>query len=176
MTKNTISAGLAGLALALAAAGCAAPVETTNANTNARNSNQGVVVNNNTTTAPVASDNRNHSVTRDEYEKDKDKYTREAKDAGSKIGQGADDLWLWTKTRAALASENDLRDSTINVDVDNAVVTLRGNVASNDQKARAETVAKGIDGVKSVKNTLAVSPSGASNTNSSPKATNTKKT
>jgi len=174
MNKNTIFAGLAGIGLTLAAAGCAAPVETTNANANARNANQGVVVNNNTSTVPVASDNRNHAVTREEYEKDKDKYTREAKDAGSTIGQGADDLWLWTKTRAALASADDLRDSTINVDVDNNVVTLKGTVGTADQKARAETVAKGIDGVKSVKNTLAVAPVGGANTNS--KATNTKKT
>ena len=65
----------------------------------------------------------------------------------------------------ALAAEDDLRDSTINVDVDNAVVTLSGTVANQTQKAKAERVAKGVDGVKSVKNNLTVSASGNTNSN-----------
>jgi hyperosmotically inducible protein len=173
MTKHTILAGLSGLALVLGAVGCNSPVETTNTNTT-RNSNTAIVVNDNANRVAVT-DNRNHAITREEYEKDKDKYSREAKEGGSKIGQGADDLWLWTKTRAALLGEDNLRDSTINVDVDNNIVTLKGTVASADQKARAEAVAKGIEGVKSVKNTLVVSASGATTPNSNTKATNAKK-
>ena len=65
------------------------------------------------------------------------------------------------KTRFDLAATDDLRDSTINVDVDNAVVTLTGTVASAAQKTRAETVAKGIDGVTSVKNQLKVQAANA---------------
>jgi len=67
-------------------------------------------------------------------------------------------MWLWVKTRASLLSTNDLRDSTINVDVVNDVVTLKGTVASAAQKTKAEEVAKAIDGVKSVKNELKVAP------------------
>jgi osmotically-inducible protein OsmY len=44
----------------------------------------------------------------------------------------------------------------INVDVENAVVTLRGNVPSKKQKEMALKVAKGIDGVTSVKDMLKV--------------------
>ena len=60
------------------------------------------------------------------------------------------------KTRFDLAAADDLRDSTINVDVDNGVVTLTGTVASAAQKTRAEAVAKAVEGVKSVKNQLKV--------------------
>ncbi|MDQ3800440.1 MAG: BON domain-containing protein, partial [Acidobacteriota bacterium] len=94
------------------------------------------------------------NVTREEYNGRRAEYE---KDRGeSTIGQGANDSWLWFKTRAALLGANDLRDSTINVDVSNDVVTLRGTVANAAQKTRAEQVAKGIDGVKSVKNELKV--------------------
>jgi osmotically-inducible protein OsmY len=75
------------------------------------------------------------------------------------------DGWLWVKTRFDLAAADDLRDSTINVDVDNAVVTLTGTVASAPQRAKAEQVVKAVEGVKGVKDQLKVSPSGNSNTN-----------
>src|SRR5918996_1782247 len=89
-------------------------------------------------------------ITREEYEKNKDRYAEEAKRLGRKIGAGANDGWLWTKTRAALANENDLRESTINVDVDNEVVTLSGSVSNDGQRAKAEKVARSIEGVKNV--------------------------
>ena len=173
MNKNKIAAFVAGTALAALAAGCAETTTTnSNANGNTVPSNTAVVTNNNgnTNTAGVTTTNTtttttthtaNANITRAEYDKDKDRYTREAKEAGSTIGQGANDGWLWTKTRAALLTTDDLRESTINVDVNNDVVTLKGSVASAAQKTKAETVAKGIEGVKSVKNELTVSASGA---------------
>jgi hyperosmotically inducible protein len=75
------------------------------------------------------------------------------------------DGWLWVKTRFELAAADDLRDSTINVDVDKGVVTLTGTVANAAQKSRAETVAKSLEGVTSVKNMLKVSASGNANAN-----------
>lgn len=98
--------------------------------------------------------------TREEYERDKERYKREAKESGRTVGTGLNDGWLWVKTRFDLAAADDLRDSTINVDVDNAVVTLTGTVASAAQKARAEQVAKSVADVKSVRNQLKVAPSG----------------
>ncbi len=89
--------------------------------------------------------------------KDKDRFAKEAKDSGRKIGSGAEDAWLWTKTKASLAGADDLRDSTINVDVENSAVMLSGTVANPGQKTKAEMIAKGINGVKSVKNELKVS-------------------
>lgn len=95
--------------------------------------------------------------TREEYERNRERYQREAKESGRRVGTGANDLWLWVKTRVDLAAADDLRDSTINVDVDNDVVTLTGTVATAAQKARAEQVAKAVEGVKSVRNQLKVS-------------------
>jgi len=115
------------------------------------NSNRAIVVN--ATSTPTPS---NSNVSREEYDKNRAQYE---KDKGSStIGQGIDDSWLWFKTRTALAAESDLRDSTINVDCVNSVITLKGTVADASQKSRAEAVAKGIDGVKSVKNDLQVKP------------------
>ena len=58
--------------------------------------------------------------------------------------------------RGALALVNDLRDSTINVDVEKKVVTLRGSVANADQKKKAEDATKKIDGVAKVVNKLEI--------------------
>src|ERR1051325_2987832 len=55
--------------------------------------------------------------TREEYERDKERYNREAKGQGRTIGTGVNDGWLWVKTRFDLAAADDLRDSTIHVDV-----------------------------------------------------------
>jgi osmotically-inducible protein OsmY len=111
------------------------------------------------TPTPVANTNSNRAPTRAEYEANKERYNREAKESGRKVGTGANDTWLWIKTRWDLAAADDLRDSTINVDVDNDVVTLSGTVASASQKTRAEAVAKSVEGVKSVRNQLKVQPS-----------------
>ena len=99
--------------------------------------------------------------TREEYERDRDRYEREAKESGRTIGSGANDGWLWVKTRFELATADDLRDSTINVDVDQAVVTLTGTVASAAQRTRAEQVVKGVEDVRSVRNQLKVAADGA---------------
>ena len=124
----------------------------TNANTNAAVTNENANTN----------ANANRALTREDYEKNKERYSKEAKESGRTIGTGLDDGWLWVKTRFDLAAADDLRDSTINVDVENALVTLTGSVASADQKARAEAVTKSVSGVKGVKNMLTV---GAGNTN-----------
>lgn len=124
-------------------------------NLGANNANTGaIVVNANANT----NTNRWHAnVTREEYERNKADYEKEK--GSSTIGQGANDMWLWVKTRASLMGTSDLRESTINVDVVNDVVTLKGTVATAAQKTKAEQVAKDIDGVKSVKNELKVAPS-----------------
>lgn len=151
------------LASSFALAGCGSTasnnaVTTTNANRMNVSNNTAVVVNSNTN-MPSTNTNRwanANGVTREQYEKDRAEYEKEK--GSSTIGQGANDSWLWFKTRAALLTTNDLRESTINVDVVNDVVTLKGTVENAAQKAKAEQVAKGIDGVKSVKNELKVAP------------------
>src|SRR5260370_42409545 len=119
-----------------------------NANTRANTK----MANANYNTNANANSNSKKAPTREEYERDKERYHREAKESGRTIGTGLNDGWLWVKTRFDLAAADDLRDSTINVDVDNGVVTLTGTVASPAQKNRAETEAKSVEGVKSVRN------------------------
>jgi hypothetical protein len=128
---------------------------TANANANANSANTNANANANAN----ANTNTERAGTREEYERNKERYQREAKEQGRTIGTGINDGWLWTKTRFELAAADDLRDSTINVDVDKAVVTLSGTVASAAQKTKAEQVAKSVEGVTSVKNTLKVQAS-----------------
>lgn len=123
-------------------------------NLGANNANVGaVVVNSNTTSNTNRWANAN-SVTRDEYDRNRAEYERDR--GASTIGSGANDSWIWFKTRAALLATDDLRDSTINVDVENAVITLRGTVASAAEKSKAEQVANGIEGKSRVVNQLTV--------------------
>lgn len=134
---------------------------TTNTNTNNTRSNvTNLGVNNANTGAIVVNANTNRwantNLSREEYDRSRSEYERDR--GNSTIGTGVNDSWLWFKTRAALLAADDLRDSTINVDVENEVVTLRGTVASAAQKARAEQVAKSIEGEKSVRNQLTVAP------------------
>jgi hypothetical protein len=152
MKKATLLTFVAIFTMALV--GCETTPET--------NSNKAVVVNNNANanvkTNANTNTNANKELTREDFDKEKAKYEKEAKDLGDKIGQGANDMWLWTKVRAALLTTDDLRESTINVDVANDVVTLRGTVGTKAQKDMAAKVAKDIEGVKEVKDTLKVDP------------------
>ena len=140
-----------------------------NANVNA-NANANANANVTATGTPVVNTNANRRApTREEAERDRERYAREAKESGRTVGTGANDLWLWVKTRFDLAAADDLRDSTINVDVDNDVVTLTGTVASAAQKSRAEAVAKAVEGVKGVRNQLRVGTGNANaNANARP--------
>ena len=143
-------------ALATLVAGCDSANRNANANANA---NAATANANATATPAVANANTNanrRAPTREEYDRDKARYDREARESGRRVGSGANDGWLWVKTRFDLATADDLRDSTIDVDVDNGVVTLTGTVPSNAQKARAEQLVTVVEGVKSVKNQLRV--------------------
>lgn len=177
--RSIFKMGLLFVALAafLAACGDAANTNTntrTNSVTNlgTNNANVGaVVVNSNANTNANRWANAN-SVTREEYDKNRAEYE---KDKGtSTIGSGANDSWLWFKTRAALLATNDLRESTIDVDVNNDVITLKGTVETAAQKAKAAEVANGIEGKKSVVNQLKVAPEDSmTNTSSNSNSSNT---
>ena len=155
--RSRITGFIAVAALATLLAGC-----DNTANTNTANRNANATATATATPTPVvANTNSNRAPTRQDYEANKERYNREAKESGRKVGTGANDTWLWIKTRFDLAAADDLRDSTINVDVENDVVTLSGTVASAAQKTRAEAVAKAVTGVKSVRNQLKVQAANA---------------
>jgi hypothetical protein len=163
MKIKLITIGVAALSTAALISGCGSTTTNSNngranvTNLGTNNANVGaVVVNANSNANMNANRWSNTNVTREEYDKNKADYEREK--GTSTIGTGANDSWLWFKTRAALLTTSDLRESTINVDVVNDVVTLKGTVGTAAEKTKAESVAKGIDGVKSVKNELKVAP------------------
>ena len=170
-----------GLGASLAIAGCASTTPQTNANANRAggadnntaavvNSNQAPITGNssgstgagatnaNANTTASGNGNFNYNMTREEANANRSSIEAEAKRTGGSFGQGANDAWIWTKTRAALASTNDLQDSTINVDVNDGVITLKGEVKTQQQVAAADKAAKAIEGKKSVVNQLKVNP------------------
>jgi hyperosmotically inducible protein len=79
---------------------------------------------------------------------------------GAAVDARADrpDSWVTLKTKLALMTTDDVDTWDLNVDTKNGEVTLHGKVATDAAKARAEQVAKGIEGAKSVKNLLQVVP------------------
>jgi hyperosmotically inducible protein len=76
------------------------------------------------------------------------------------VARAADppDSWITMKTQVALMTTEGVSTTHLNVDTVKGVVTLHGTVPTDTAKAKAEEVAKGIDGVKSVKNLLQVVP------------------
>lgn len=160
--KTILMTGMATVLLAALLTACGdtgnTNVRSNNGVTNlgANNANVGaIVVNSNTSTNTNRWANSN-SVTREQYDRERAEYERDR--GASTIGTGANDSWLWFKTRAALMTTDDLRESTINVDVDNAVITLKGSVGTAAQKTKAEQVANGIEGKGKVVNQLTVAP------------------
>jgi len=163
MRSKNILTILGGAALCLAAAACGGDTNTnTNANAN-RAANANATATPTATPTPAGSAyNRNYN-TREDFRRDEAGYKAEAKNAGATIGSGLEDGWIHLKVRAALAAIDDLRDSTINVDVDNNVVTLRGSVANAASKKAAVDAARKVEGVKSVTDRLEIKADGSSN-------------
>lgn len=83
---------------------------------------------------------------------------RDTRDTARGAGRAVSDGWLTSKIYADFIDEDALEDSDIDVDVERAVVTLTGTVRTQAASTRAAAVAQKIEGVKSVKNNLKVSP------------------
>jgi hyperosmotically inducible protein len=97
------------------------------------------------------------AIDRKDYNED---MAREARERASKssesIGSSLDDAWIHTKIRSKLLGEGEFPGGSLNVDVKNNVVTLRGTVATSADRSKAEQIAKATGGVKSVRNQLVV--------------------
>jgi hyperosmotically inducible periplasmic protein len=174
MNRKTILALLAGAALSFAAA-CDGN-DNANTNTNANRAANANAVATATPAPTVANTNTvNWNWNREDFNKNANDYRARAKNQGESIGESIEDGWIHFKVRAALAAVDDLRDSTINVDVDKNVVTLRGTVPGADHKKKAEDAAKKVEGVKSVTNKLEVKADANSNKTVAPNANSNKK-
>jgi hyperosmotically inducible protein len=66
------------------------------------------------------------------------------------------DSWLTAKTKIALFADARIKGSEITVETTQGAVMIRGKVDTDAAKQAAEGIAKGIDGVTSVKNDLQV--------------------
>ena len=65
-----------------------------------------------------------------------------------------DDAAITTKVKTTLLADAQVKGTQINVDTSSGNVTLSGNVATSSEKMRAEQLAQGVEGVKSVQNNL----------------------
>lgn len=70
----------------------------------------------------------------------------------------AADAWITAKTKMALMTTEGSPATDINVDTVDGKVTLHGKVINEQQKTKAGQVAKGIEGVREVRNLLQVVP------------------
>ena len=66
------------------------------------------------------------------------------------------DAMITTKIKAELAKDKMVSATRIHVDTDNGVVTLGGTAKSKAEADHAAALAKGVDGVASVKNDIKV--------------------
>jgi len=69
-------------------------------------------------------------------------------------GEYVDDTVLTTKVKAAIFNEPTLKSAEINVETFKGVVQLSGFVTSTAAQNKAVEVARGVAGVKSVKNDM----------------------
>ena len=79
--------------------------------------------------------------------------------ASQAMGQAADaagDAVVTAKVKTAFLADTAVKGLQINVDTSNGVVTLTGALDNAANVERAVTIAKGLDGVKSVVNRLTV--------------------
>lgn len=74
----------------------------------------------------------------------------------NKVGNFMDDSSITAKVKAALVDADDIKSTDISVETDKNVVTLSGFVESQAQAEKAVSVAKGVEGVKSVSDKLHV--------------------
>jgi hyperosmotically inducible protein len=81
------------------------------------------------------------------------------KDAKGASEQPVKDSWITSKTKMALVTDKRTKAREVKVETQGGVVTLRGKVATGEERTAAEEIARGVSGVKSVNNTLQVVPS-----------------
>ena len=100
-----------------------------------------------------------HELTREEYTEELARQEREkAKTNMDTVGKTLDDAWIHAKVDAKLIADTFVAERKIHVDVDDNVVTLRGNVSSAEEKSKAEQRAMETNGVKRVINQINIQP------------------
>jgi hyperosmotically inducible protein len=85
-----------------------------------------------------------------------EKMENKAKETTHEAKEAVNDSWVTSKTKIALFADDRVKGKDVRVETVNGEVFLRGKVDSDAAKMAAADVAKGIEGVKSVKNDLQV--------------------
>jgi osmotically-inducible protein OsmY len=87
-----------------------------------------------------------------------EKVVDKTKEGLSKTGEVITDGWITTRVKSKFVGEDLLKDSDINVDTKDHVVTLKGTVMSAAGRARAVSEAKEVEGVRRVVDQLTIGP------------------
>ncbi len=85
------------------------------------------------------------------------KETQQTQGEGSEqsgAGRYIDDAMITAKVKAALAQDPGASALAIKVETTKGMVQLSGSVDSAEEKTKAESIARGVDGVKDVENEL----------------------
>ncbi|MDX1915837.1 MAG: BON domain-containing protein [Methylophilus sp.] len=100
-----------------------------------------------------ADKNHNHSLSEDEYSAYKSAEQKKI------LKRAAKDAAITTKIRSQYLVEKNFKSFDVSIETKDGIVLLSGFVENADTKARAEKIAAGVKGVKSIKNALVVKPS-----------------
>ena len=74
------------------------------------------------------------------------------------VGAYVDDTTITTQVKSRLFESPDVAGSSISVETLNGVVMLSGFAKSTAERSTAESIARKVNGVKSIKNEIAVRP------------------
>jgi osmotically-inducible protein OsmY len=74
------------------------------------------------------------------------------------VGAYVDDTAITTSVKARFVDNKSVDASSIRVETLNGTVMLSGFAKNGNEKTTAETIARGVGGVKSVRNEIAVRP------------------
>ena len=95
-------------------------------------------------------------TTKDKIEDKMEQTKDKAKSTTETAKVAVSDRWITSKTKISLFADERVKGTRVSVDTTKGVVHLRGKVDSAEAKSAAGDIAKGIEGVKSVKNDLQV--------------------
>jgi len=74
----------------------------------------------------------------------------------SSVGEYIDDATITTQVKARMVENKQVDAAAISVETLNGTVMLSGFAKNADERAMAESIARNVNGVKSVKNEIAV--------------------
>lgn len=102
---------------------------------------------------------KNHLILKSEVNSAEQPINADEQQEGRKFVELVDDATTTARVKTKLVRNENIRGMAIDVDTQDAVVTLSGEVKSREQKQLAELLARNVTDVKSVNNKLVVKAS-----------------